>query len=45
MDFKPYFGTTPVAGDQLLWTYLDTTLLYDNRGVATTGYVLTLLRD
>ena len=37
IEFKPYFGTTPVDGDQLFFTYLDTTLLYDNRVVLTTG--------
>ena len=35
--FTPYFGNTSVAGDQLIWNYVDTLLLYDNRGVATTG--------
>ena len=38
IEFTPYFGTTPVDGDQLVFTYLDTLLLYDNRGVITTGY-------
>lgn len=37
IEFKPYFGTTPVDGDQLLFTYLDSTILYDNREVLTTG--------
>lgn len=38
IEFKPYYGLTPVDGDQLTYTYLDTLLLYDNRGVITTGY-------
>jgi hypothetical protein len=39
MEFKPYYEAAPVplSNDQLIWTYLDTLLLYDNLGVATTG--------
>lgn len=40
MSFTPYYGTTPVSGDQLVWTYVDTLLLYDNNGVLTTGFVM-----
>jgi hypothetical protein len=43
IEFKPYFGTAPVDGDQLVFTYLDTLLLYDKRGVITTGYILACL--
>ena len=41
IEFSPlYSGTAPLATDQLKYTYLDTTLLYGNKNVLTTGFDL-----
>ena len=39
LSLRPYFGDAPVTGHQLVWTYLDSLLLYDNNHAPTTGFV------